>query len=169
MYALDYIDAKDGNMIWASHSGADLSEAPLAGAERIAEQITVLEKKAQEFMRLKKFLIRKFPRRQTECAGGCQITELICHCAGEDGKNALGGKGSLYRNTAGTEGRSSGNLFRLLLCDTAAFCVCQNLFLLLCLPRSNLIGLFPLIMLRIGILPFHGKVNVYEDGDGGTV
>lgn len=49
-YYYFYIDAKDGHMIWACRSGADLSEAPLAGAERIAEQIPVLEKKAQEFM-----------------------------------------------------------------------------------------------------------------------
>lgn len=38
-------------MSWAAHSGADLSEAPLASAERVQQQIPVLQKKAEEFMK----------------------------------------------------------------------------------------------------------------------
>lgn len=50
-YYYFYIDAKDGHMSWAAHSGADLSEAPLASAERVQQQIPVLQKKAEEFMK----------------------------------------------------------------------------------------------------------------------
>ena len=50
-YYYFYIDAKDGSMLWATHSGEDLSGAPLASAERVQEQIPVLQKKAEDFMK----------------------------------------------------------------------------------------------------------------------
>lgn len=49
-YYYFYIDAKDGHMSWAAHSGKDLSEAPLASAEMVEERIPVLRKSAEDFM-----------------------------------------------------------------------------------------------------------------------
>lgn len=50
-YYYFYIDAKDGHMSWAAHSGEDISEAPYASADRVREQIPVLQKKAEDFMK----------------------------------------------------------------------------------------------------------------------
>ncbi len=50
-YYYFFIDAKDGHMLRASHSGADLSDAPFAGSEEIEAQIPVLSEKARDFMR----------------------------------------------------------------------------------------------------------------------
>lgn len=50
-YYYFYIDAKDGHMSWAAHSGEDISEASYASADRVREQIPVLQKKAEDFMK----------------------------------------------------------------------------------------------------------------------
>lgn len=50
-YYYFYIDAKDGHMSWASHSGVELSDAPLAEPGRVEEQIPVLSERAKKFMR----------------------------------------------------------------------------------------------------------------------
>ena len=50
-YYYFYIDAKDGHMSWASYSGVELSDAPLAEPGRVEEQIPVLSERAEKFMR----------------------------------------------------------------------------------------------------------------------
>lgn len=50
-YYYFYIDAKDGHMSWAARSGEDISEAPYASVDRGREQIPVLQKKAEDFMK----------------------------------------------------------------------------------------------------------------------
>lgn len=50
-YYYFYIDAKDGHLSWAAHSGEDISEAPYASADRVREQVPVLQKKAEDFMK----------------------------------------------------------------------------------------------------------------------